>query len=87
MTEGRDPEALRGQVRAWLRDNAPVGWREAMAGAAQEAFVAAQRDWFFKLAGAGYATPHWPEAGRAGGARWRNRKSSTKRSPGRTRRG
>ncbi len=60
--------ALRGEVRAWLKENMPTGWREAMTGVEQEAFVALQRDWFGKLVGAGYATPHWP-AGWPGGGR------------------
>jgi alkylation response protein AidB-like acyl-CoA dehydrogenase len=63
-----DLEALRAEVRAWLKDNVPRGWRTAMTGTDQDSFVAAQRDWFSKLSKAGYATPHWP-AGWPGGGR------------------
>lgn len=61
-------EALRTEVRAWLEQNVPQGWREAMTNVEQEAFVETQRDWFKKLVAAGYATPHWPD-GWAGGGR------------------
>lgn len=61
-------EALRAEVRAWLEQNVPQDWREAMTNVEQEAFVEAQRDWFKKLVAAGYATPHWPD-GWAGGGR------------------
>ncbi|WP_348674574.1 acyl-CoA dehydrogenase family protein [uncultured Abyssibacter sp.] len=60
-------EQLRTEVRSWLENNVPAGWREAMTGCDQDAFVAAQRDWFFKLVEAGYATPHWPERWPGGG--------------------
>jgi alkylation response protein AidB-like acyl-CoA dehydrogenase len=63
-----DVEPLRLEVRSWLEANVPAGWREAMTGVDQESFVRAQRDWFGKLSGAGYATPHWP-AGWPGGGR------------------
>jgi alkylation response protein AidB-like acyl-CoA dehydrogenase len=69
-TETADPEtlaALRAEVRTWLKQNVPTGWRAAMTGVAQEAFVSLQRDWFAKLASAGYATPHWPAAWPGGG--------------------
>lgn len=67
MNAKSDVDALRGQVRRWLQDNVPSGWRSAMTGTDQEAFVRAQRDWFFKLVQAGYATPHWPETWPGGG--------------------
>lgn len=68
--ETADPEtlkALRAEVRAWLKDNAPKDWRKAMTNVEEEAFVALQRDWFKKLSGAGYATPHWPARFPGGG--------------------
>jgi alkylation response protein AidB-like acyl-CoA dehydrogenase len=67
-TSTEELSGLRSEVRAWLEANVPAGWRAAMTGSSQEAFVAAQRDWFRKLADAGYATPHWP-AGWPGGGR------------------
>lgn len=67
MKPDSNPEALRAEVRAWLEQNIPADWRAAMTGTGQEAFVAAQRDWFQKLSQAGYATPHWPEGYPGGG--------------------
>lgn len=60
-------ETLRREVGAWLRDNVPSGWREAMTGTDQASFVRMQCDWFAKLCGAGYATPHWPAEWPGGG--------------------
>lgn len=60
-------ETLRDEVRAWLRVNAPVGWRDAMFNVEQDEFVAMQKSWFEKLSRAGYATPHWPEGWCGGG--------------------
>jgi len=60
-------EALRQTVRQWLAQNVDPGWRAAMTNTDQESFVAAQRDWFGRLAAAGYATPHWPEGWPGGG--------------------
>lgn len=67
MTTGGNPEALRAEVRAWLQQNLPRGWREAMTGTDQEHFVRAQREWFTQLVQAGYATPHWPQGWPGGG--------------------
>ncbi|MFV8817989.1 acyl-CoA dehydrogenase family protein [Haliea sp. E17] len=67
MSEQDNTESLRGEVRNWLAENVPAGWREAMTSVEQEAFVALQRDWFGKLVAAGYATPHWPEGWPGGG--------------------
>lgn len=67
MTIESDTQALRREVRSWLEDNVPAGWREAMTGTGQDAFVALQRDWFEKLTGAGFATPHWPDGWPGGG--------------------
>ncbi|HEX4937231.1 MAG TPA: acyl-CoA dehydrogenase family protein, partial [Candidatus Kapabacteria bacterium] len=60
-------EALRQEVRAWLRNSVPDGWRDAMTNVDQDKFVALQRDWFVRLSQAGYATPHWPEGWLGGG--------------------
>jgi alkylation response protein AidB-like acyl-CoA dehydrogenase len=62
-----DSELLRREIRGWLLANVPAGWRTAMTGCGQDAFVAAQRDWFAKLVEAGYATPHWPAEWPGGG--------------------
>ncbi len=67
MSENENTESLRQEVRGWLAENVPTGWREAMTSVEQEAFVELQRDWFFKLTQAGYATPHWPEGWPGGG--------------------
>lgn len=67
MNSTVDSNNLREQVRAWLAQNVPKDWRKAMTGTDQDAFVAAQRDWFNKLVAAGYATPHWPEGWPGGG--------------------
>jgi len=67
MTAANNTESLRREVRSWLEQSTPSGWREAMTGTDQESFVRLQRDWFGKLAAAGYATPHWPEGWPGGG--------------------
>ena len=65
MTSEADLKRLRKDVRDWLDDNAPQGWRKACT--RQEAFVDTQRDWYKKLVAAGYATPHWPASWPGGG--------------------
>jgi alkylation response protein AidB-like acyl-CoA dehydrogenase len=60
-----DLNKLRKEVRDWLEDNSPQGWRQACT--RQEAFVDTQRDWYKKLVAAGYATPHWPASWPGGG--------------------
>lgn len=60
-------ETLRAEIRAWLTQNTPAGWRSAMTNAQQDQFVELQKDWFGKLVEAGYATPHWPEGWPGGG--------------------
>ncbi|TGD71330.1 acyl-CoA dehydrogenase [Mangrovimicrobium sediminis] len=67
MTQAQSTDTLRQEIRHWLADNVPSGWREAMTNVEQEAFAQAQRDWFRKLVDAGYATPHWPEGWHGGG--------------------
>lgn len=58
-------DALRAEVRSWMEVNAPHGWREANTDPA--AFLDTQRDWFRRLADAGYAIPHWPAEYHGGG--------------------
>ena len=65
MTQAPDLEALRAEVRAFLKAEAPTGWRDASR--TQENFVSTQRDWFAKLVKAGYAIPHWPAEYPGGG--------------------
>jgi alkylation response protein AidB-like acyl-CoA dehydrogenase len=65
MSEQTDLEALRKEVRGWLAENKPAGWRELSC--TQEDFVKTQRDWFSKLVEAGYAIPHWPAEWPGGG--------------------
>lgn len=65
MSEDSDLQALRAEVRAFLAEQAPRGWREASR--TQEDFVATQRAWFGKLVDAGYAIPHWPAEWPGGG--------------------
>jgi alkylation response protein AidB-like acyl-CoA dehydrogenase len=67
MNAGNNNEMLRQEVRAWLEQNVPARWRDAMTGTDQESFVQLQRDWFGKLSQAGYATPHWPQGWPGGG--------------------
>ncbi|GAB3115133.1 acyl-CoA dehydrogenase family protein [Pseudomaricurvus hydrocarbonicus] len=67
MMSESDTQTLRQEVRTWLQDNVPSGWRDAMTGVDQESFVQLQREWFGKLSKAGYATPHWPEGWPGGG--------------------
>jgi alkylation response protein AidB-like acyl-CoA dehydrogenase len=56
-------DALRAQVRSWLTEHVPKGWREQMTGATPDEFVAFQKEWMKRLVSAGLATPHW-------GAKW-----------------
>jgi alkylation response protein AidB-like acyl-CoA dehydrogenase len=60
-------EGLRSEVRSWLRQNVPPGWREQQAGDNIQAFLTSQRAWLERLVTAGYATPHWPKAWPGGG--------------------
>ncbi|MFT4054690.1 MAG: acyl-CoA dehydrogenase family protein [Novosphingobium sp.] len=65
MTDTPDLEALRREVRTFLKAEAPTGWRDASR--TQDDFVRTQRDWFGKLVKAGYAIPHWPATFPGGG--------------------
>lgn len=67
MSLDRNADTMRQEVRGWLAQNVPANWREAMTNVKQSAFIALQKDWFRKLVGAGYATPHWPQGWPGGG--------------------
>ena len=64
-------EQLREQTLAWLRENLPPGWMEAIDAGDNEK-VAALRgqldysEWCVRLGEAGYATPTWPQEYGAG---------------------
>src|SRR5260370_20936006 len=64
-------EQLRDQTFAWLRDNLPPGWIEAV-DAGDDEKVSALRgeldysEWGIRLGEAGYATPTWPKEDGAG---------------------
>ncbi|MFC0683740.1 acyl-CoA dehydrogenase family protein [Novosphingobium clariflavum] len=60
-----DLEALRRDVRSFLKAQAPADWRDASR--TQDDFVRTQRDWFGKLVRGGYAIPHWPAEYPGGG--------------------
>ncbi|MDG2003562.1 MAG: acyl-CoA dehydrogenase family protein [Novosphingobium sp.] len=65
MSEQTDLEALRAEVRSWLAENKPAGWRDLSR--TQDDFVKTQRDWFAKLVKAGFAIPHWTAEWPGGG--------------------
>jgi len=60
-------EALRSELRTWLAQNVPAGWRDRQQGDDIEGFLASQREWFARLVAAGYATPHWSPQWPGGG--------------------
>ena len=62
---------LREQALAWLRDNLPSGWLEAVDAGDDDKVAALRRDldyseWCVRLGEAGYATPTWPKEYGAG---------------------
>ncbi len=63
MSISLDP--MRKELRGWLAENAPRGWRGSADTHAR--FVEQQRDWFATLNKAGYAIPHWPAPWPGGG--------------------
>lgn len=67
MNRDLNLETLREEVRSWLKNHVPAGWRDAMTNAEQGAFVDLQKTWFNQLVEAGYATPHWPQGWPGGG--------------------
>ena len=62
-----DLVAFRQAIRDWLAQAIPAGWKERMAQASNEDYVAFQRWWMAERAKVGLAIPHWPkEYGGAG---------------------
>ena len=64
-------EQLRDQTRAWLRDNLPPGWMEAVDAGDDEKVSALRGEldyaaWCVRFGEAGYATPTWPKEDGAG---------------------
>jgi alkylation response protein AidB-like acyl-CoA dehydrogenase len=64
-------EDLREQTLAWLRDNLPPGWMDAVDAGDDEKVAALRGDldyaeWCVRLGAAGYATPTWPKEYGAG---------------------
>lgn len=53
-------EVFRSQVRDWLTEHIPTGWRERMTGASERDYVQFQHEWLGTLREGGYAAPHWP---------------------------
>jgi len=64
MTDRDAGQALRDEIRAWLKENAPGGWRDV---ASHAEFVKLQREWFGRLVQAGYGIPHWSAEWPGGG--------------------
>jgi alkylation response protein AidB-like acyl-CoA dehydrogenase len=67
----RTAEHLREQTLAWLQDNLPPGWMEAVDAGDDEKVAALRREldyseWCVRLGEAGYATPTWPKEYGAG---------------------
>ncbi len=64
-------EQLREQTLAWLRDNLPPGWMEAVDAGDDETVAALRKEmdyaeWCVRFGEAGYATPTWPKDDGAG---------------------
>ena len=64
-------EDLRAQTLAWLRENLPPDWMDAVDAGDEEKVAALRRDldyaeWCVRLGEAGYATPTWPKEYGAG---------------------
>ena len=64
-------EQLREQTLAWLRDNLPAGWMDAIDAGDEEKVASLRREldyaeWCVRLGEAGYATPTWPKEYGAG---------------------
>jgi alkylation response protein AidB-like acyl-CoA dehydrogenase len=60
-----DADELRDRTRAWLRENLPAGWVEAVDAGDTERLAALGaeldgRAWLVRMGDAGYATPTWP---------------------------
>lgn len=59
--------ALRARVRDWVSANLPPDWRQSVTGCEVEDFVGFQKDWFAKVAEAGFANAHWSAEWPGGG--------------------
>jgi alkylation response protein AidB-like acyl-CoA dehydrogenase len=64
---GKDLGDFRSEIRSWLKQNIPDGWRARMTGASAAEFVEFQREWMRKVVSAGLATPHWAAEWPGGG--------------------
>lgn len=53
-------DAFRAEVREWIRDSIPPGWREKESRATEEEFIEVRREWDRKLYAGGYAGLSWP---------------------------
>ncbi|MGK2286377.1 acyl-CoA dehydrogenase family protein [Pedomonas sp. V897] len=67
MSEQEKIQALRSEIREWLRTNLPKDWRDRQRGDDIPGFLAMQKEWFGRLVKAGYAIPHWPKEWPGGG--------------------
>jgi alkylation response protein AidB-like acyl-CoA dehydrogenase len=70
-THARSGEALRDMTLAWLREQLPEGWIEAVDAGDAESVAALRRgidyaDWCVRFGESGFATPTWPEEYGAG---------------------
>src|SRR6516225_9006069 len=64
---GKDLGDFRSEIRSWLKQNIPDGWRARMTGASAAEFVEFQREWMKKVVSASLATPHWAAEWPGGG--------------------
>jgi alkylation response protein AidB-like acyl-CoA dehydrogenase len=67
----RTAEELRAQTTAWLRENLPAGWMEAIDADDRDEWTKLRADldyakWCTKFGESGYATPTWPQEYGAG---------------------
>ena len=62
-----DLDQFRREIRRWIGDTLPIGWRADYAQQNSAGQVEFQRWWLLERAKVGLATPHWPtEAGGVG---------------------
>jgi alkylation response protein AidB-like acyl-CoA dehydrogenase len=59
--------AFRGEVRAWLDENAPMSWQDRLNGATDEDREAFLAEYRARLHSGGYLVPHWPKEFGGGG--------------------
>ncbi|MDF3310066.1 acyl-CoA dehydrogenase family protein [Rhodococcus sp. T2V] len=53
-------EQYRAEIRTWLTERSPQGWRETVQAKDEAGVVEYYRDWTRRLHGAGHLVPHWP---------------------------